>query len=183
MKTKKNNDADLIESYKLGNKKALTILIKRWHLVFCEKAYFIVKDSDLAKDIAQDSWKTIITKINDLNNENSFASWALRIVYYKALDSIKSRNKEIERLNVYARNQSSFNETYTDKTEIKKKLLNAINLLSQQQKDTIKLFYIESYSLKEIARIMETSLGTVKSRLFHAREELKKQLKNYNDEK
>ena len=57
-------DSKLILEYQSGNGKALNMLIKRWHKSFCNKAFWVVKDADLAKDIAQDSWSTIINKIN-----------------------------------------------------------------------------------------------------------------------
>ena len=70
MKTKKSIDALLIEAYKLGDKTALTTLVKRWHKLFCNKAYWLVKDKDAAKDIAQESWTVIINKIESLKNPN-----------------------------------------------------------------------------------------------------------------
>ena len=84
----------LVTEYLSGNANALTELVKRWHKLFCEKAYWIVKDADTAKDIAQDSWKTIIVKINNLQDPKSFGAWALRIVYTKALDDINTNKRK-----------------------------------------------------------------------------------------
>ena len=50
-------DAQLIINYQSGNKRSLSELVKRWHREFCSTSYWIVKDADVAKDIAQDSWK------------------------------------------------------------------------------------------------------------------------------
>ena len=75
------SDSDLVLEFQSGNKEALNQLVKRWHKTFCKKAYWLVKDADIAKDIAQDSWGVIIKKIDTLKKIESFGSWALRIVY------------------------------------------------------------------------------------------------------
>ena len=72
MKKDKTIDGLLVQQFQLGNKPALTQLVKRWHKTFCEKAYWIVKDADVAKDIAQDSWSIIINKINDLKTPEMY---------------------------------------------------------------------------------------------------------------
>ena len=56
-------------------------------------------------------------------------------------------------------------------------MLNAINRLPNHQKEVVRLFYIEAYSLKQISSLLKISLGTTKSRLFTAREKLKKTIK------
>ena len=47
-----NIDSNLVVEYQNGNKKAIAILVKRWHLRFCEFAFWYVKDADIAKDIS-----------------------------------------------------------------------------------------------------------------------------------
>ena len=79
--------------FQSGDKNALNQLVKRWHKTFCEKAFWLVKDADVAKDIAQDAWSVIINKIDSLKKPESFGSWALRIVYTKSLDWIKANKK------------------------------------------------------------------------------------------
>jgi len=61
----------------------------------------------------------------------------------------------------------------SDNNTVKKKLLKAIETLSKDKQNVLRLFYVEDYSLKEISVILNISLGTVKSRLFQAREKLK----------
>ena len=75
-KKSKITDELLIKQYQKGNKKALPLLVKKWHKQFCNKAFWLVKDADLAKDIAQDSWKTIIGKLDQLKDPNYFGGWA-----------------------------------------------------------------------------------------------------------
>ncbi|MFI1771497.1 RNA polymerase sigma factor [Thalassobellus citreus] len=176
-------DSKLILEYQSGNGKALTLLVKRWHKLFCNKAFWVVKDADLAKDIAQDSWKVIINKIDRLKNPNSFGSWALRIVYNKSLDVINENKRKTKVLEDYKYEQNELViEDENDTENLKNTLLKSIKELPQHQQVVIRLFYVQDYSLKEISDILNISVGTAKSRLFHAREKLKQTLKNKNYE-
>lgn len=186
MKKKKTlSDATLVENYQKGDKKILSLLVKRWHLQFCNFAFWIVKDADLAKDIAQESWKVIINKLDSLKEPEKFKSWAISIVNRKAIDFLRAKQREQNKL------QSLYSEVKTENTvlevddnsALKQKLLKAIEKLSTEQQMVVNLFYVQSYSLKEISEILKISIGTTKSRLFHAREKLKTFLKHYNYEK
>ncbi|WP_055443170.1 RNA polymerase sigma factor [Lacinutrix himadriensis] len=183
MKIDKRSDAKLVLAFQSGDKKALATLVKRWHLTFCKKAFWLVKDADVAKDIAQDSWQTIIAKIDTLKDTSSFGSWALRIVYSTSLDVLRTKNSERFKQEEYVKNQEVIVEDNNENTTLKRKLLLAIQDLPEQQQQVIKLFYLEEYSLKEISKTLDISLGTAKSRLFYAREKLKTILKNRNYEK
>ena len=70
-----------------------------------------------------------------------------------------------------------FEADYDEKKKLKVALLDAIKQLPVQQQEVLKLFYTEDYSLKEISQLLHISVGTTKSRLFHAREKLKLILK------
>ena len=179
------SDGDLVLEFQSGNKKALNQLVKQWHKTFCEKAYWLVKDADVAKDIAQDSWSVIIKKIDTLKKAENFGSWALRIVYNNSMDWInknKRAQKHIEQIK-YEQETVDVEHDWDANTEIKLRLLQVFKRLPQHQQVVIKLFYTEGYSLKEISNTLKISMGTTKSRLFHGREKLKQLLKQYNYEK
>lgn len=177
MKEKKS-DSDLILAFQSGDKSALNQLVRQWHKIFCEKAYWLVKDADVAKDIAQDSWTVIIRRIYALNKPESFGSWALRIVCNNAIDELnrnKRQQKHKEQIK-YEQEKAAFQKPSDTNAEIKLKLLEAFKYLPEHQQVVLKLFYRESYSLKEISSMLNISMGTAKSRLFHAREKLKQLL-------
>ncbi len=171
----KHIDAAFINAYKQGDKNALTKLVKRWHLEFCKKAFWLVKDADLSKDIAQDCWQIIIHQLHNLENPSRFKSWAFRIVYSKSMDALRQKSRKRFKENELKQEQTVFHEE-EDNSEIRARLLDAIGKLPVQQQIVLRLFYTQDYSLKEIAKMMNVSEGTVKSRLFHAREKLKTEL-------
>jgi len=178
----KQSDSLLITQYKSGNTAVLPILVKRYHIAFCEKAYWVTKNRESAKDIAQESWLTIIDKIHTLKDVKSFKSWAYRIVYTKAIDFIKHHKKESENLKSAGFGVND-DDSRDKKITIQRTLLSAIQNLPKGKQDIIRLFYTEEYSITEIANFLNIPIGTVKSRLFKAREKLKSLLKNINHEK
>lgn len=182
MKTSKRTDEKLILAYRAGDKTALTALVKRWHVGFCNKAYWMVKDKDAAKDIAQDSWTTIINKLDRLKEPKQFKYWAYRIVCNKSTDWLRLQAKERNKTISYDTEIESNVTKYSENIQLRQQLKKAINELPKHQNEVVKLFYVESYSLKQISDLLDISVGTAKSRLFHAREKLKTILKYSNDE-
>ena len=180
------SDSVLVAAYQKGNKNVLPLLVERWHLLFCKLAFFYVKDADIAKDIAQESWIVIIHKMKDLRSPEKCKSWAISIVNRKAIDCLRKTNRERVKLeSIY--NESSatgYQENIDDEAlKIKIQLLKGISQLSINQQEVIQLFYKQGYSLKEISTIMSTTVSVTKSRLFHAREKLKTILKHRTHEK
>ena len=176
-KSFKTEDEQLIEQYRSGNQLALQQLVQRWHKSFCEKAYWLTKDADSAKDIAQESWNTIIVKMDTLKDAGSFQSWALRIVFTKAMDWTRVQQRNKNKLESYHKQCDAKEEEKEDNEGLKQELLKAIKALTEEHQVVLRLFYVEDYSLRDISELLELSVGTVKSRLFHARENLKQKLK------
>lgn len=174
-------DALLVLQYQAGNKKALSILVKRHHPKLCKHAYWYTHDIHAARDIVQDSWSIILKKIGGLRDPNLFGSWALRIVTRKSLDYLNKSKREREHLKT-VKNEKSLEELDSLASDLER-LKVAMKTLPEHQRQVLRLFYTEQYSLREIGQILEIATGTVKSRLFHAREKLKTILTNRNYEK
>lgn len=179
MRKDKHIDSSLVNDYQNGNSAALVQLVKRWHKDFCKKAFFIVKDSEVAKDVAQESWQTIIKKLDSLKDASSFGSWALRIVNNKAIDVLRVQSR-LTKTKSELKKVYEIEEPHTENKELKNLLLRGIQDLTVEQRQVIWLFYLNEYTLSEIAELLKIKKGTVKSRLFHAREKLKIILKADN---
>ena len=131
-RTNNLSDAVLIEKYQKGEINALNHLVKKWHIKFCNLAFWIVKDADVAKDIAQESWTIIIYKLETLEEPNKFKSWAISIVNRKAIDWIRANTREKNKL-IRHFNESEKGTSFSeieDNFVIKKKLLKSIEKLS-----------------------------------------------------
>ncbi len=174
--TNKIFDGLLILEYRGGSKKALGVLVNKYHRRLCRHACYYTKDMEAAQDVVQDSWGIMIRKLGSLKEPNLFGSWAFKIVTRKALNWVKqnkNRTKALTQRELIAEvNEAEENGVQNQKVK------SAISKLKENQQIVLRLFYTESYSLLEIASILGISVGTVKSRLFHAREKLKTILKS-----
>ncbi len=172
-------DGLLVLKFKGGDHKAIGILIKRHQKRLLSQAHWYSRDAEKAKDIVQDSWIRAMRKIHRLKDPNSFGSWMMTIVTRQSLDLLKKeqielgRKKEIRRSGVLAVSQTGNDQ----RTQLISKLKLAIEELRTDHQLVLRLFYLQEYSLKEISEILKISPGTVKSRLYHAREKLKTVLK------
>ncbi|NVK51563.1 MAG: RNA polymerase sigma factor [Flavobacteriaceae bacterium] len=174
MKTSTQIDALLVLQYQKGDKKVLSVLVSRWHKRFCKLAYWYCKDADVAKDIAQECWVTIFNKLHDLKDPKQFKSWAISIVNRRTIDWLRKQKREQRKLDqFYNQQEVTALTSEIEKSELLFKLSDEISKLPENQRVVIQLFYLESYSLKQMAEVLNISVGTAKSRLFHARERLK----------
>ena len=172
MTSNKIFDALLVLQYQSGDRKALGMLVKRHHKGFCSHANWYLRDLDTSKDVVQDCWGIIIMKLGNLRDPNSFSSWAMRIVTRKSIDFLRQNKNKREKLSQYQFTNLEGTTNEEKSTEIIQ-LQQAIKSLPNDQQIVLRLFYTQEYSLVEISNILDISVGTVKSRLFHAREKLK----------
>ncbi|MEO1011640.1 MAG: sigma-70 family RNA polymerase sigma factor, partial [Bacteroidota bacterium] len=175
MATQKVFDGLLVLQYRSGHKAAMELLVKRYHSKFCRHSWGYTHDMDASKDIVQDCWRIILKKLGSLKDPNAFSGWAMRIVTRKTLDYLNSRNRDRQHRAALKTEEGLFDKEEDKGAEIAQ-LRKAIRQLPQEQQTVLRLFYTQEYSLREISEILEISLGTVKSRLFHARERLKTKL-------
>jgi RNA polymerase sigma-70 factor (ECF subfamily) len=172
-------DEWLVLSYKSGNSKAMGLLVKRWNHKLIRHIYYRTNDLEASKDIAQDCWIAIMNGLNRLREPSEFGVWALRIANNKAIDWVRKQTKERKMLEIKNNIESEqiFSTSKSDQIEAIQK---AYNNLDQKYKMMLNLHYRQEFSVRQIAKILRISEGTVKSRLFKARSELKQKIKfNY----
>lgn len=173
-------DGKLVIQSLNGDENAYTTIVKKWHKRFCKQAFWYTKDKDLAKDIAQESWVTIFKNLSTLKDPESFGSWALSIVNRKSIDALCIRKRTQEKLKNYGKDTIGKDIAFADDDSIidnHKTIMKAIHRLPVNQQTVLRLFYVQEYSIVEISKALKISKGTVKSRLFYAREQLKSILK------
>lgn len=177
-------DAILVIEYQAGKKRALDLLVRRWHSKFCKHAYWYTRDKEHAKDVVQDSWGVILNKMQFLRDPNRFGSWAMRIVTNKAVDWLRKQKKEPNKLksDYDLPDSTTPDNTVVAHQSIVQLVQVSIKKLPQKQQVVLRLFYMEEFTIKQISDVLNISAGTIKSRLFTARESLKTILKNRNYE-
>ena len=140
-------------------------------------AFSILKNEDEIYDAISNTTVIVFEKIPSLRNEEYFKTWLTRILINECY-KIYNQNKKI----IYLENCNSEvlgNLCFTDKDRLEEiDIQNLIKSLGKDLRETVTLYYLEDYSVKEISEILEIPEGTVKSRLSRARKELEKILIN-----
>lgn len=163
-------DELLVTLYVGGDQRAGERLAKRWHPRLLRTARRMLGSDDLAQVAAQQSWVAILAAIGSLSDPARFAPWAFTILRRKCADAIRGEKK--------SRNRSSPDDpdTYSAPSEALDETFavhQAIAALPADQRLSAHLFYIEGFTLTEIAEVQQVPVGTAKTRLFHARRKLK----------
>lgn len=175
------SDLILIKKARKGDVRAFESLFHRYHMRVLNLAYRIVGDSDGAKDVTQETFIRLYRSLGQFKNEKKFFSWVYRITVNLCYDHLRRekrhRGSPLEE-NVINSNQEPEGDN-TD-SELIEKIYEMTGLLSTDQKSTFILREVEGLSCKEIARILDCKVGTVRSHLFHARTKLRRMiLENY----
>ncbi|HEY9117282.1 MAG TPA: RNA polymerase sigma factor [Roseivirga sp.] len=175
-------DELLVIRCKENDEAAVALLWKRWQPRILKWSYHFIQDADMADEIAQESWISIFRGIQQLNDPGLFRFWAYRIVQRRSMDYFRQQKKDLkmaEELKIESLQIEVESDGKTDRVET---MLKAIKELPQMQQEMLRLFYLEKFPVKAISKMMELPEGTVKSRLFHARQLLKNKLKEVNYE-
>lgn len=161
---------------------AIGLLWKRWQPRVLKWSFDFLKDQDQAYEVAQESWIAIFNGIHKLRDPALFRFWAYRIVQRRSADLIRVKQRERsvnETLENDATEVVNPADTSEDHIEL---MLAAIKALPELQQQMLRLFYLERQPVKAIAQMLELPEGTVKSRLFYARKELKNKLNEVSNE-
>jgi RNA polymerase sigma-70 factor (ECF subfamily) len=166
-----------------GDREAFESLYNRYtDALFRYFTRMLWNDTELARDQTQEVFMKIIQKPNLYDPSRSFKTW----IYSMAHNMCKNnyRHKEVQQRAESELLRSPFyeseNASQSEKGEFRKALAQAVNSLESNKKDTFILRFKHELSIKEIAEIMQTSDGTVKSRIFYTLRELAVMLKEYN---
>ncbi len=160
-----------------GDRQALDKLARRWWPRHYTHACRLLGHSDGAADIVQEAWSQILTGLRKLKDVSRFPAWSYSIVSRGCYDLI--RRKQSDRKNETI-NDDQISERRADHG-LKMDMEKALKQLPGEQKAALSLFYVEGLKVSEIAIALEIPTGTVKTRLFHARNNLKTFFKDNED--
>jgi RNA polymerase sigma-70 factor (ECF subfamily) len=181
-------DEQLVERVQRGDKNAFNLLVKKYqHKVVNLVARYVHHSGDVA-DVAQEAFIKAYRALPAFRGESAFYTWLYRIAVNTAKNYLTSQGSRPPSRDVEASDAEYYDggaalqdratpEHLVLSDEIKRTVFTAIAALPEELKTAITLRELDGLSYEEIADIMECPVGTVRSRIFRAREAIDKRLR------
>jgi len=172
----RNDDAAWEEIYEKTNRYTYYMALK-----------FLRSEQD-AQDITQEVYIKMMRSISQLSSAESFYGWLRSIIYSKCKDLVKKKKPvlldEDEDGGSLFEDIPDLNEEFLpakvlDNDETRRMVLELVDALPYLQRQTVMFFYYDEMKVEQIAKLMECALGTVKSRLNYARQQIKQGVEEY----
>jgi RNA polymerase sigma-70 factor, ECF subfamily len=170
----KEGDRELLAAVANGDRRALEELYLGYHR---RLARFLVRFTpayENVEEIINDTFMVVWQRAKDFRNASQVSTWVIGIAYRTALKSLRRQKNHMG-----AAPLEDCPEQYVDPTcdaETNDWLRHGLDRLPAEQRLTLELAYHMGHSLEEIAAITDCPVGTVKARMFHAREKLRQHL-------
>jgi RNA polymerase sigma-70 factor (ECF subfamily) len=184
-------EADLVRKARRGDLNAYDELVKRYQERIYATIYHMTSNHEDANDLAQESFIKAFQALNSFKGGSTFYTWLYRIAVNKTINFLKQRKKRqhmsLNDIDFNAEHDPDLVALISDKTpfrnaglsELQKFLNEALLKLSEPHRMVVVLHDVQGQSHEEIAEIMGCNIGTVRSRLFYARQQLQGYLSEY----
>jgi RNA polymerase sigma-70 factor (ECF subfamily) len=168
-------DELLVLDAQTGNDAALTVLVQRWHSRLYRHAFHLIGRHDAAADIVQESWLAVARTVRRLEDPACFPRWVFQIVSRKSADWIRQQTRQRKLVKEVGTQQLALPvSTHHEASETDvDQLPQALHKLPDDRRELLSMYYQADLSVADISHILTIPVGTVKSRLHHARQELK----------
>ncbi len=186
----KSDESSLVDRFKNDEKAAFEELVLKYQDRIYNLCRYMLGNTSDAEDAAQDTFLKAYQKLKDFKPEASLYTWLYRIAVNTCLDykkkpffeSFFTKTDEGEEFVEEPASDWPSPEKLYESKQVGLALHNSIRKLPPKLRTAIVLKEIEGLSYDEIADILEVSIGTVKSRISRAREELKHRLKKFTEQ-
>jgi len=177
----KNDDTELVRRIQQGDMAAFEALFHKYQNAIYRTSLAITRDPGAAEEVLQDCFYKTYLNISKITGEGSLSPWLHRVAVNLSCNVLKKRRVWLEPIESIAEyfftDPRQSPETVAEQTELKGAMREVINTLSLKHRIVVILHYLQDFSLPEISFILDLPVGTVKSRLHHARNELREKLR------
>jgi RNA polymerase sigma-70 factor, ECF subfamily len=185
------SDHDLIALARTGSEKAYRELLDRYQRPVFSLVYRMVRDRELAEDLAQETFVKVFNHLERFNPKYKFSSWIFKIASNLAIDTLRKKEPETvsldgsrsattaeqaEATRITVATSDENPEEFLEAKELGEEIERAIAELRAEYRTAILLRHVEGRPYEEIAEIMGVPLGTVKTFIHRARAELRASL-------
>ncbi len=181
------DEKTLITQAQSGDVAAFEALVSEYQKKIFSIAYRMLQNQEDAADLTQEILVKVFKNLNRFKGDSKFSTWIYRVATNACLDELKkshrkytaySLDKELETedgsLLTEVRDERPTPEAVAEKKAVQKAVQAAIGKLNEDHRSVIVLRDLQGFSYEEIAKVLQCSVGTVKSRINRARSNLKK---------
>jgi len=181
----------LVKRAQKGDLAAYDELVRLYQERIYATVYHMTSNHEDANDLAQEAFIKAFQAIKSFKGGSSFYTWIYRIAVNKTINFLKQRKNKMQMslddLDFNAEHDPDLVALISDKTprrevnlaELQEKLNEVMQRLSESHRMVVTLHDIQGMSHEDIAKIMDCNIGTVRSRLFYARQQLQAYLSDY----
>lgn len=181
----------LVKRARQGDLSAYDDLIRRYQERIYATVYHMTSNHEDANDLAQEAFIKAFQALKSFKGGSSFYTWVYRIAVNKTINFLKQRKHKaqmsLDDLDFNAEHDPDLVALISERTprreaslaELQEKLNAAMQKLSEPHRLVVTLHDVQGMSHEEIAEIMDCNIGTVRSRLFYARQQLQAYLSDY----
>jgi RNA polymerase sigma factor (sigma-70 family) len=184
-------EQELVKRARRGDLDAYDQLVQRYQQRIYATIYHMTANHEDANDLAQEAFIKGFQALKSFKGGSSFYTWVYRIAVNKTINFLKQRKNRahmsLNDLDFNAEHDPDLVALISDKTprreanlaELQEKLNEGMQRLSEPHRLVVTLHDVQGLSHEEIAKIMDCNIGTVRSRLFYARQQLQGYLLDY----
>jgi RNA polymerase sigma-70 factor (ECF subfamily) len=184
-------EMELVKRARKGDLAAYDDLVRRYQERIYATVYHMTSNHEDANDLAQEAFIKAYQALKSFKGGSSFYTWVYRIAVNKTINFLKQRKNRsqmsLDDLDFNAEHDPDLVALISDKTprrevglaELQEKLNAAMQRLSEPHRLVVTLHDVQGLPHEEVAKIMDCNVGTVRSRLFYARQQLQAILSDY----
>jgi RNA polymerase sigma-70 factor (ECF subfamily) len=181
------DDRALVKAAQRGDHEAFSALVTRHQRYVYNLAYRLLQDAHEAQDLAQEAFFRAWKALETFRAESKFTTWLYRIVTNLCYNRLPGLQRQIAQGDVEAMAALALAESNSPASSVEAAdqiawLHQQVEALPAKYRLVITLFYLQEMSYQEIAETLDVPLGTVKTHLFRAREQLKQQLLKHQED-
>ncbi|MFB0537879.1 MAG: RNA polymerase sigma factor [Anaerolineae bacterium] len=173
-------DSELIPRVRRGDLAAFEALYDKYKGPVYRTALAITRDQSAAEDILQECFLKVYVHVDKIDVSRPLSPWIHRIAVNLSYNWVTKRKRWLpslgEVIDQFVGDDHDSPEHVLEREELQRIVQEAIHSLSFAQRVVIVLFYLNGFSLEEIAYILDCPVGTVKSRLYYGRQNLRRKL-------
>src|SRR5215510_1449992 len=184
-------ETELVRKARHGDLESYDELVRRYQERIYATIYHMTSNHEDANDLAQEAFIKAFHALKSFKGGSSFYTWVYRIAVNKTINFLKQRKNKaqmsLDDLDLNAEHDPDLVALISEKTprreinlsELQERLNIAMQKLSEPHRLVLTLHDVQGLSHEEIAKIMDCNIGTVRSRLFYARQQLQAYLSDY----